>query len=164
MMDTVRKTMETALGAPAKAQQVARSVVKDGGKEQVQRTAADLMAWSARSRERLTAMIREEVRSQLAQLGVASRDEVEALRKRVRELEKARSTRKRTTKRTTRRPSTVEQPPTTAGVVSLDPDSAEQSEPVVIAADPEPVVSVPITSVPVSSGSERSEPDPTASV
>jgi hypothetical protein len=47
------------------------------------------------------------VRTQLKQMGVASRDEVDALRKRVRELEKAQGGRKTTPKRTTAKRTTA---------------------------------------------------------
>jgi len=66
------------------------------------------MAWSNKNRERLTGMVQTEVKSQLKTIGVASRDEVDALRKRVRELERGqgkKSTRKRTAaKRSTAKP------------------------------------------------------------
>jgi hypothetical protein len=66
------------------------------------------MAWSNKNRERLTSMVQTEVKSQLKTIGVASRDEVDALRKRVRELERGqgkKSTRKRTAaKRSTTKP------------------------------------------------------------
>jgi topoisomerase IA-like protein len=47
------------------------------------------MDWSQRNKNRLTSMIRNEVRSQLKQAGVATEEELNALRKRVRELERA---------------------------------------------------------------------------
>lgn len=93
----VRKTFEAALEklTPAKAQKLARSLLEgDGaskGKEQVSKLAHELMEWSQRNRERMVELVRREVRDQLKSLGVASRDEVEALRKRVRALEKAAS-------------------------------------------------------------------------
>lgn len=86
----VRRYMEAAMGklSPKKAQELARSLVKGQGKDQISKVAQDLMEWSNKNRERLTSLVRDEVRSQLKQLGLASRDEVDALRKRVRELEK----------------------------------------------------------------------------
>ena len=62
---------------------------RDAAKEQVAKTAADLMDWSHRNRTRITSMIRNEVRAQLKQSGVATEDELNALRKRVRDLERA---------------------------------------------------------------------------
>ena len=71
--------------------QIKQAVAGHGkaAKEQVARLAADLIEWSQRNRARLTTMIRDEVRDQLRQMGVASQDEVDALRKRVRDLERA---------------------------------------------------------------------------
>jgi Poly(hydroxyalcanoate) granule associated protein (phasin) len=66
----------------------------------VSKAAKDLLAWSNKNKERLTSMVQTEVKSQLKTIGVASRDEVDALRKRVRELEREqgkKSTRKRST-------------------------------------------------------------------
>jgi hypothetical protein len=59
-------------------------------------------------------MVQTEVKSQLKTIGVASRDEVDALRKRVRELERGqgkKATRKRSTaKRSTAKPATSSPP------------------------------------------------------
>lgn len=113
MLDAMRKMMASTLVvlSPSRAQALARSMVDGGGREQVSRAAEDLMRWSARNRERVVAIVRDEVRSQLRQLGVASRDEVEALRKRVRELEKTRvSPAKKTPGRASARRSSAKQP------------------------------------------------------
>src|SRR5262245_53434175 len=105
-MQDVRKTIEGSLGnlTPTRAQEIAKGMLdRDAAKEQVTKTAADLMEWSQRNKNRLTMMIRNEVRSQLKQAGVATEEELNALRKRVRELERAakrpggRSTAKRKT-------------------------------------------------------------------
>jgi polyhydroxyalkanoate synthesis regulator phasin len=112
VLEQVREYMEAAIGklSPAKAQQLAKSLTKGQGRDQVTKTAKDLLAWSNKNRERLTSMVQTEVKSQLKTIGVASRDEVDALRKRVRELERQQGkkpTRKRTTaKRTTAKPAT----------------------------------------------------------
>lgn len=91
MRTDVRKLMEGAVEklSPAKAQELARSLVSGGGKEQVTKTAHELMEWSNKNRERVKEIAQREVRSQLKSLGLATRDEVDALRKRVRELERA---------------------------------------------------------------------------
>lgn len=91
MMTDVRKLMEGAVEklSPAKAQEIARSLVAGGGREQVTKTAHELMEWSNKNRERVREIVQREVRSQLKSFGVATRDEVEALKKRVRELERA---------------------------------------------------------------------------
>jgi len=91
-MQDVRKQLEASFGNlnPSKAQDLAKGMLdRDAAKEQVARLAADLIEWSQRNRARLTTMIRDEVRDQLRQMGVASQEELDALRKRVRELERA---------------------------------------------------------------------------
>lgn len=108
-VNEVRRYMEAAVGklSPKKAQELAKSLTKGQGKEQVTKAAQDLMAWSNKNRERLTELVRTEVRSQLKQLGVASREEVDSLRQRVRDLEKSRSAKPRTAAKrstSTRRP------------------------------------------------------------
>ncbi len=109
VMTDMRKYVEATLEkmTPAKAQEMARSVMQGQGKEQVQRFAQDLLDWSNKSRDRLREMIRGEVRSQLTSLGVATRDDVDDLKKRVRALERgtgAKGTAKRgAAKRTTSR-------------------------------------------------------------
>lgn len=87
----IRKFLEAAVGklSPAKAQELARSVMHGEGKEQVSKAAQDLLEWSNKNRQRLSDLVRGEVRSQLSAMGVASKDEVDALKKRVRELERA---------------------------------------------------------------------------
>jgi len=91
-LDDVRKTIEATLGTmtPSKAQQLAKSYLEpDAAKEQVARAAGDILEWSQRNRERVRDMIRREIRAQLQQVGVASQSELDALKKRVRELERA---------------------------------------------------------------------------
>jgi polyhydroxyalkanoate synthesis regulator phasin len=89
----VRKYMEAAVEklSPAKAQEMARSLLQGQtkGREQVQKVAQDLMDWSNQTRGRMTEMIRREVTRQLKAIGVASKDEVEALKARVRALERS---------------------------------------------------------------------------
>lgn len=86
-----RKFIEAALEklTPARAQEIARSFVQGQGKEQVQKFAKDLMDWSNRNRERMAEFVRREVRAQLKLMGVPGREELEALKKRVRELERS---------------------------------------------------------------------------
>jgi polyhydroxyalkanoate synthesis regulator phasin len=123
--DEIRRYMEAAMGklSPKKAQELANSLRQGQGKEQVTKAAHDLMDWSNKSRERLTELIRSEVRSQLKQVGVASRDEVDALRRRVRDLEKAKDGRKRTTaKRSTAKRTTAKR--TTAARSTTPPMQA----------------------------------------
>jgi polyhydroxyalkanoate synthesis regulator phasin len=133
----LRKFMEGAMGklSPAKAQELAKSVMQGQGKEQVQKTAHDLMEWSNRNRQRITDLVGTEVRSQLSTLGVATKDDLDALKKRVRELERApdrskkRTTAKRTTaKRTTAKPKPATTPATTPAAAAADlPSPAGQA-------------------------------------
>ena len=87
------------------AQELARSLMQGQGKEQVSKAAQEILTWSNKNRERIMEMVRAEVSSQLKTLGVATRDEVDTLRKRVRELERSGGT-KTTAKRTTAKRST----------------------------------------------------------
>jgi polyhydroxyalkanoate synthesis regulator phasin len=91
-IDDVRKTIETTLGTltPAKAQQLAKGLLEpDARKEQVAKTAGDLLEWSQKNRQRIRDLVRREIREQLEQIGVASRADLDAVKKRVRELERA---------------------------------------------------------------------------
>jgi polyhydroxyalkanoate synthesis regulator phasin len=103
-MQDVRKTIEASMGnlSTTRAQEIAKSVLdKDAAKDQVSKTAADLMEWSQRNRTRLVELVRGEVRDQLRQMGIATEEEVNALRKRVRDLERtARATGARGGKKT----------------------------------------------------------------
>jgi polyhydroxyalkanoate synthesis regulator phasin len=90
-IDDVRKTIETTLGTltPAKAQQLAKGLLEpDARKDQVAKTAGDLLEWSQKNRQKLRDLVRREIRDQLEQVGVASRADLDALKKRVRELER----------------------------------------------------------------------------
>ncbi|MFI5055451.1 MAG: hypothetical protein ACHQAW_03515 [Actinomycetota bacterium] len=103
-MQDVRKTIEASVGnlSTTRAQEIAKSVLdKDAAKDQVSKTAADVMEWSQRNRTRLVELVRGEVRDQLRQMGIATEEEVNALRKRVRDLERtARATGARGGKKT----------------------------------------------------------------
>ena len=107
-LEQVREYMEAAIGklSPAKAQELAKTLTKGQGRDQMTKAAKDLMAWSNKNRERLKTMVQTEVKSQLKTIGVASRDEVDALRKRVRELERDQG-KKPTRKRSTAKRSTT---------------------------------------------------------
>lgn len=91
-LDDVRKGFEGALGtlSPAKAQQLAKDLLEPGAaKEQVGKLATDLIDWSQRNRERLADFIRKEIADQLRGAGVASQAELDSVKKRVRDLERA---------------------------------------------------------------------------
>lgn len=113
--DTVRRYVEAGREAltPKKAEDLARSLAKQGEvrRDQVSRLARDLAEWSRRNSERLMEIVRSEVKRQMSRTGVATKDEVEALRRRVRELERGRpkasaAKKSSTAKRTTTRKST----------------------------------------------------------
>jgi polyhydroxyalkanoate synthesis regulator phasin len=100
VLDDIRKTFEAVMGhlTPAKAQELAKRYLEPGAaKEQVSKTAGELVQLSQRLRE----SVRKEVASQMRSMGVATQDEVEALRKRVRDLERAAGKRATTTRRST---------------------------------------------------------------
>ena len=89
-MTEVRKIMEGAFEklTPVKAQELARSLMSGGGKEQVAKTTQELIEWSNKNRERVRELVQREVHSQLKTFGVATREDVDALKKRVRDLER----------------------------------------------------------------------------
>ena len=132
MMEPMKKAIQASfvMLSPAKAQALAKAMMAGQGGEQISKTAQDLMEWSTRNKDRLAGVVRDEVRSQLRQMGVASRDEVEALRKRVRELEKTRRApaKRSTTAKTSARRSSVKQPGTVADATA-SPSSARGTAP-----------------------------------
>jgi len=85
-----RRNMEATMQklSPARAQEMARSLMQGQTSEQVQKVARELIDWSNKNRQRLSEAVQREVKSQLKSLGVAGRDEVDALKRRVRELER----------------------------------------------------------------------------
>ena len=86
LIDDIRKTLESMIGlTPAKAQELAKRYLEPGAaKDQVQKTAGDLL----RLQQRLRDAIRKEVTSQIKAMGAATQDDLDALRKRVRDLER----------------------------------------------------------------------------
>jgi polyhydroxyalkanoate synthesis regulator phasin len=91
VLDDLRKTLEATLGllTPAKAQQLAKDMMDPGtAKEQIAKTAADLMEWSQSNRERLSTFIRGEISDQMKNAGVATSAELDSVKKRVRDLER----------------------------------------------------------------------------
>ena len=90
-VDDMRKQFEATIGnlTPTRAQELAKGFLEPGAaKEQIAKTAADLLEWSQRNRSRLRSAIQDEIRDQMRQMGVATQDELDAVRKRVRELER----------------------------------------------------------------------------
>ena len=92
LIDDVWKTIEGALGTltPAKARELAKDLAEPGAaKEQVAKSAADLMEWSQHNRERIRSLMTREMSDQISHLGLAKQTDLDALKKRVRELERA---------------------------------------------------------------------------
>jgi polyhydroxyalkanoate synthesis regulator phasin len=90
-VDDMRKQFEATIGnlTPARAQELAKGFLEPGAaKEQIAKTTADLLEWSQRNRQRLRSAIQDEIRDQMRQMGVATQDELDTVRKRVRELER----------------------------------------------------------------------------
>jgi polyhydroxyalkanoate synthesis regulator phasin len=88
VLDDMRKMFEAVIEqlSPAKARELAKRYLEpEAAKEQVSKTANELVQMS----QRMRASIGREVRSQMRSMGVATQDELDALRKRVRELERA---------------------------------------------------------------------------
>jgi polyhydroxyalkanoate synthesis regulator phasin len=91
-LDDVRKTIEATISnlTPAKAQQLAKGFMEPGtAKEQVAKSAQELLEWSQRNRDRLRDFVRREISDQMKNVGVATQTDVDALKRRVRELERA---------------------------------------------------------------------------
>jgi polyhydroxyalkanoate synthesis regulator phasin len=91
-VDDMRKALEATLGnlTPARAQELAKGFLEPGAaKDQIAKTAADMLEWSQRNRQRLRSAIQDEIRDQMRQMGVATQTDLDAVRKRVRELERA---------------------------------------------------------------------------
>jgi polyhydroxyalkanoate synthesis regulator phasin len=107
MFDAVRKYVEAGREAltPRRAEDLARTLVREGQarRDQVSRVAGDLLQWSRKNSERLRETIRGEVKRQIARSGVATKDDLEPLKRRIRALESSRST--------TRRSSSPKSPP-----------------------------------------------------
>ena len=114
----IRKALEGALGnlTPARAQELAKSFLDPGtAKDQVAKTANELMEWSQRNREKMREFVDHEVTRQMKIVGVATQKELDALKKRVRELERGSggtaSSRKPARRKTTASKKTTAQKP-----------------------------------------------------
>jgi polyhydroxyalkanoate synthesis regulator phasin len=124
----VRKFTEAAAGklSPAKAQELAKGLMQGQGKEQVQKAAQELLDWSNKNRTRVTDLVRKEVSSQLKTFGVASRGDLDALKRRVRELERGGGSKKATAKPKTaaKKKSTAKRTSTPSGTAGSGGGSA----------------------------------------
>jgi polyhydroxyalkanoate synthesis regulator phasin len=104
MLEAVRRFVEAGRETltPEKAESLARALIREGQarRDQAARLARELTTWSRRNSERLMSSIRSEVKAQISKAGLATKDEVEALKRRIRKLESAsRPAAKRTTRR-----------------------------------------------------------------
>jgi polyhydroxyalkanoate synthesis regulator phasin len=90
-LEDLKRTFEAMFGAlsPSRAREIAKELLGEGSpREQVSKAASELLGWSGRGRERIVEIVRREVREQLRNMGLATRQEVEALTRRVRALER----------------------------------------------------------------------------
>jgi 5'-deoxynucleotidase YfbR-like HD superfamily hydrolase len=88
VLDDIKKVFDALIGqlSPEKAQELAKRYLGRGADtEQVAKAAAELIDLS----QRLRKTVRREVASRMRAIGVATQDELDALRKRVRDLERA---------------------------------------------------------------------------
>ncbi len=123
-LEDVRKTIEAVIEnlTPAKAQDLAKGLSDPGtAKEQVSKMAADMLEWSQRSRGRLKEFISREISSQMKAMGVATQTDLDAVKKRVRDLERragmtasGRSAAKKSTAKKTAAKKTTAKPAATA--------------------------------------------------
>jgi polyhydroxyalkanoate synthesis regulator phasin len=139
LLDDLRETFEALLGTltPTNAQKLAKDLTAPGAaKEQVTKVAADLMEWSQHNRERVRDFVGKEVQRQMTLVGVATHSEVDALKRRVRDLEreagmtpsgrKKTTSRKKTTTRkkpTARKKSTARTTPQASSSAPASPDA-----------------------------------------
>jgi polyhydroxyalkanoate synthesis regulator phasin len=91
MLDTVRRYVEAGMGALSskRAEDLAKVLVKRGEarKEQVAKVARDLAEWSKKSRDRMAEVVQREVKKQVEALGLATKSDLESLKRRVKSLE-----------------------------------------------------------------------------
>jgi hypothetical protein len=91
MREQIKGYVDAGKGAltPAGARELAKAIMAGASRERVQAFAQDLVERSARNRERVMGLVQREVAKQLKAVGVATKEDLDALRKRVRDLEKA---------------------------------------------------------------------------
>ena len=89
--DDVRKMLDTVFDklSPAKAQEVAKGLVGEDRREQAQKLAGDLVETAQRNRDRIKELISREVAAQMKNMGGATQKDLDALKRRVRDLERA---------------------------------------------------------------------------
>jgi polyhydroxyalkanoate synthesis regulator phasin len=89
--DDVRKLLDSVFDkmSPAKAQEVAKGLVGEDRREQAQKLAGDLVETAQRNRDRVKELISREVSAQMRNMGGATQKDLDALKRRVRDLERA---------------------------------------------------------------------------
>lgn len=91
MIDTVRRYVEAGREAltPKKAEELAKSLVKQGQvrRDQAAKLAKEILDWSRKSSDRFTQTIRREVKKQIGKAGLATKDDLESVKRRIRKLE-----------------------------------------------------------------------------
>lgn len=89
--DDMRKYLDSLFDklSPAKAQEIAKGLLGEDRREQAQKLAADLMESAQRNRDRVKELISREVTGQMKGMGVATQAELDSLKRRVRDLERA---------------------------------------------------------------------------
>jgi hypothetical protein len=109
VIEDIKKTFDAVIEqlSPAKAQELAKRYLEPGAaKDQVAKTAGDLIDLSQRVRD----AVRKEVTSQMRSMGAATQDELDSLRKRVRDLERAAGMTASGGARTARKPAGARKP------------------------------------------------------
>jgi polyhydroxyalkanoate synthesis regulator phasin len=111
MLDAVRRYVEAGREAltPRRAEELAQSLAREGQarRDQVSKLARDLLDWSRKSSDRFRDSVRREVTRQIGRAGLATKSEVESLKRRIRKLESARST---SSRKSTARKSSARKP------------------------------------------------------
>jgi polyhydroxyalkanoate synthesis regulator phasin len=90
-LEDLRNMFEAAIGTitPASAQKLARDMMDPGAaKEQVAGAAAEILGWSQQNFLRLEGFVQREIQQQMKTMGVATQDDLDAVKKRVRTLER----------------------------------------------------------------------------
>ena len=89
--DDERKMLDSVFDklSPAKAQEVAKGLVGEDRREQAQKLAGDLVETAQRNRDRIKELISREVAAQMKNMGGATQKDLDALKRRVRDLERA---------------------------------------------------------------------------
>jgi polyhydroxyalkanoate synthesis regulator phasin len=89
--DDVRKLLDSLFDkmSPAKAQEVAKGLVGEDRREHAQKLAGDLVETAQRNRDRIKELISREVAAQMKNMGGATQKDLDALKRRVRDLERA---------------------------------------------------------------------------